>query len=98
MIANAVQESGTGEDFVGHADSGDFLILTTADRVKKLAERCMVRLQPSIQYFYPALERQRLHEIPESQRLSVFIAAVSSRDTRVTTVDELFQALAKRKL
>ncbi len=98
MIANAVQESGTGEDFVGHADSGDFIILTTADQANKLAERCMVRLQPSIQYFYPALERQRLHEIPESERLSVFVAAVSSREAQITTIDELFQTLAKRRL
>lgn len=78
MLANAVQESGNGDNFVGHTDSGDFVILTTADNCQKLAERCLVRLHPSIQYFYPALERQRLHELPESERLTVHVAAVSS--------------------
>ena len=98
MIANAVQESGTGDDFVGHADSGDFIILTTAERSPKLAERCMVRLQPSIQYFYPALDRQRLHEMPEEERLGVYVAAVSSHDVSVSTLEELFKALESRRL
>lgn len=98
MIANAVQESGTGDDFVGHADSGDFIILSTSERSPKLAERCMVRLQPSIQYFYPALDRQRLHEMPEDERLGVFVATVSSHDVSVSTLEELFRALDSRRL
>ncbi len=98
MIANAVQESGTGDDFVGHADSGDFLILTSAERSPKLAERCIVRLQPSIQYFYPALDRQRLHEIPEGDRLGVYVSAVSSRDVKASNLEELFGALETRRL
>ena len=53
MIANAVQEIGDGNDFVGHVDSGDFIILTSSEHSQKLAERCMVRLHPSIQYFLP---------------------------------------------
>lgn len=98
MLANAVQESGTGDDFVGHADSGDFIILTTSERSPKLAERCMVRLQPSIQYFYPALERQRLHEMPEAERLGVYIAAVSSQEVKASNLEELFGALESRRL
>lgn len=98
MIANAVQESGTGDDFVGHADSGDFLILTTSERSPKLAERCMVRLQPSIQYFYPALERQRLHEMSESERLGVYVATVSSQEVKASNLEELFAALESRRL
>ncbi|MCC6606605.1 MAG: response regulator [Anaerolineae bacterium] len=98
MIANAVQESGAGDSFVGHADSGDFLILTTSELCRKLAERCMVRLHPSIQYFYPALERQRLHELPESERLTVYVAAVSANQFQGTTMEDLFTALEKHRL
>lgn len=98
MIANAVQESGAGDSFVGHADSGDFIILTTADLCQKLAERCMVRLHPSIQYFYPALDRQRLHELPESERLTVHVSAVSSRQFQGKNMEDLFAALANHRL
>ncbi|RMG99150.1 MAG: response regulator [Chloroflexi bacterium] len=93
MITNAVQESGGEEDFIGHTDTGDFIILTTADRCKKVAERCLVRLQPSIQYFYPALERQRLNEMPESERLTVRVASISSREHSFTDIEKLFALL-----
>jgi DNA-binding response OmpR family regulator len=98
MIANAVQESGRDNDFVGHADSGDFIILTSSEHCQKLAERCMVRLHPSIQYFYPAIERQRLYETPESERLTVYIAAVSAQQFQGSTIEDLFVALDDHRL
>jgi len=98
MIANAVQESGGEDDFVGHTSSGDFIVVTTLDRYKKIAERCLIRLQPSIQYFYPALERQRLHQLPESERLSVRVATLSSREHDSDNVEALFEALQANTL
>ncbi|MCP4415279.1 MAG: response regulator [Chloroflexi bacterium] len=98
MLANAVQESGGDNDFVGHADSGDFIILTSSAHCQKLAERCKVRLHPSIQYFYPAMERQRLHDMPESERLVVFVAAVSSHQFQGSSMEELFVALENHRL
>lgn len=98
MITNAVQETGSEEDFVAHADTGDFIILTSADRCRKLAERCMVRLQPSIQYFYPALERQRLHEQPDSEKLTVRVSSISSREHTFTDMTALMAAIEGRVL
>lgn len=93
MIANAVQESGNKNDFIGHADSGDFIIVTSADKTDKLAERCRVRLQPSIQYFYPAMERQRLTKLPKSERLSVYVSTLSSHDGDFANVEDVIKAL-----
>lgn len=98
MITNSVQENGSGDDFIGHTDTGDFIVITTADNSKKLAERCLVRLQPSIQYFYPALERQRLHELPESERLTVRVATLSSSDGSFDSLEDLFESLTNNYL
>lgn len=98
MITNAVQESGEDEDFIGHTDSGDFVIITASDRCKKVAERCLVRLQPSIQYFYPALERQRLAKMPELERLAVRVATLSSREHRFHDMETMFATLQERAL
>ncbi|MCP5094699.1 MAG: response regulator [Chloroflexi bacterium] len=95
MIANAAQESGHSKDFIGHTDSGDFIIVTTAERSHKLAERCMIRLQPSIQYFYPAMERQRLHELDESERLTVRVSSLSSQDHQFDDLESLFKVLER---
>ncbi len=96
MITNAVQESGSDETFVGHTDAGDFVIVATVDQHKLLAERCLVRLQPSIQYFYPALERSRLKLLPESERLVVRVAHLSSRDYQFEDLESLFAALERQ--
>jgi len=98
MIANAVQEVGDDDDFVGHTESGEFVIITTPEKGASLAERCLVRLRPSIQYFYPASERQQLRFLPESKRLRVRVAAFSSLDQEVTDVESLFAALENNVL
>lgn len=95
MITNTVQENGNEDDFVGHAGTGDFLILTTPDRCKKLAQRCNMRLQASIQYFYPALERHRINQMDESERLRVRVASLNSREHQFTDLPTLFAALAR---
>jgi CheY-like chemotaxis protein len=95
MITKAVQESTGGEDFVGHGDTGDFIVITSSARSKQLADRCRMRLQPSIQYFYPAIERQRVNDLPESERLTVNVVSLSSRDAQVSDFDSLLAALSK---
>ncbi|MFQ5398206.1 MAG: response regulator [Anaerolineae bacterium] len=98
MITNVVQ-AGEGEnDFVGHTDAGDFIILTTSARCRDVAERCLVRLERSVQYFYPAMERQRLHELPESERLTVYVACLTSHEHRFVDIDTLFAELTNHPL
>ncbi len=95
MLANAVQESGNENDFIGHADSGDFIIVTTSDRCQRLAERCLVRLQPSIQYFYPAMERSQLNDMPNSERLTVQVSSLSANEHQVKDIEALHQVLGR---
>ena len=95
MITNAMQDSGAADDFVGHLDTVDFVIITSPDRHKKLAENCLIRLQPSIQYFYPAVDRQRINEMMESDRLRVQVTNLSSRSGEFATLEDLRAALYK---
>ena len=97
MITNAVKDAGGDDDYVGHMTSSDFVIITDAGRCKDLAERSRMRLQPSIQYFYPALERHRIHELPESERLTIQVASVSAKDNKLKTIDDLYAALGSRE-
>jgi PleD family two-component response regulator len=93
MVNNATKEIGNEDDFIGHADSGDFLIVTSADRVKKLANRCQMRLEASIPYFYPALDRHRIQKMDKSEQLQVRVAYLSSQEHEFTDMDNLFKAL-----
>jgi PleD family two-component response regulator len=93
MLANAVEESGNANDFVGHIDAVDFVIITTPDRHAELKESCLTRLLPAIQYFYPAVDRNNLSLMAETERLSVTVASHSSEDGSVQSVAELQAAL-----
>jgi DNA-binding response OmpR family regulator len=95
MLTNALQESGAEEDFVGHIDSTNFVIVTTPERSKQLTENCLLRLQPSVQYFYPAIDRTQLDKLPDSERLMVQVTTLSSRDGAFSSVADLRAALSK---
>lgn len=96
MLTNVLQETGHADDFVGHVDSGDFVLVTAAAEAKKLARRCDMRLQASIPYFYPALERHRIKEMQESEQLRIRVTSLTSAEHRFTDLEVLFAALAKQ--
>lgn len=93
MLTNALQECGAEDDFVGHLDNVDFIVLTDSGKEEKIVESCRIRLQPSIQYFYPTMDRERLKELSENERLTVEIDGFSSQEQPVTTIDELHALL-----
>lgn len=95
MIGKAVEESG-GDDFIGHTSLNDFVVVTSDNQSEKLAERSRLRLESSLKYFYPALDRQQFHHLPESDRLSVRVISVTSRDLGTADVKAVFDAIEQR--
>ena len=95
MITNAMQDSGAASDFVGHLDTVYFIIITNLERYKRVAENCLSRLQPSIQYFYPAVDRAYINDMKESERLRVQIANLSSQNGAFSSIKDLQAALYK---
>jgi PleD family two-component response regulator len=93
MITNAMQDSGAANDFVGHLDTVDFVIITSVERYKKVAENCLIRLQPSIQYFYPAVDRAYITDMMESERLRVQVSNISSKNGDFSKIEDLQAAL-----
>jgi PleD family two-component response regulator len=95
MITNAMQDSGAADDFVGHLDTVDFVIITSLERYKKVAENCLMRLEPSIQYFYPAVDRAYIDKMLESERLRVQVTNISSKNGDFSKLEDLQAALYK---
>ncbi len=96
MLGNTIKDTGTEGDFLGHVSANEFIIVTQADKVKPLADRSRLRLEPSMAYYYPALERSQLHTMPESERLQVQIVTLSAYEHRADSVDQLFNILKNR--
>jgi GGDEF domain-containing protein len=95
MIGNAVKESpgNGGNTFIGHTDTADFVVVTEQELCQKLAERCRVRLEPSVSFFYPAMDRQHVWQLDESERLVIQVGCLSSRDGKFKRLSELGESL-----
>lgn len=97
MLVKTLQEQQNGEpesDFIGHVDSADFVIITTADKASRLARKCEMRLEPSLPYFYPAVDREGVTQKPSNERLAVNVTSLSADHGPVRSLDELRRALA----
>lgn len=96
MITNAMQESGAEEDFVGHLGVTEFVTVTRLEQCNKIAGRCRMRLEPSIQYFYPAIDRQRIARLPESERLSIKVVCLKSNEGDYPDLDAVREGIRER--
>jgi CheY-like chemotaxis protein len=95
MLTKTVQEQGPGgeNDFVGHVDAVDFVIITKSDRASRLAKKCEMRLAPAVPYFYPAIDREKVANLPDAERLQVSVSSLVANG-QCKTLDDLRQALA----
>lgn len=90
------QENEIDKEFIGHVDAADFLIITTADRADRLARKCETKLSPSIQYFYPAIDRETLIKKSNSELLTVNVTSLSANNGVVSTFEDLRRVLSIR--
>ena len=77
MLNNTVREVGSPSDKIGHLDAHDFVIITTAERLQDLQDRIKVRLQQSMEYFYPLRDREQARQAMTDSRLELMIGQVT---------------------
>ncbi len=80
MVQNAVREHGNEDDFIGHLDAEDFLIITDADSVARIRQRIETRIRQSRAYFYPLRDRDRVRQAAETDHLRLSSGVVTHSD------------------
>ncbi len=95
MIQNAVRELGGREDFLGHLDTTDFVLVTKADRAAAIQERVRSRLEQSMDYFYPIKDREQPAML--KNRLKIKMGELTPAEGVFTTVETLKLALLRKK-
>jgi hypothetical protein len=93
-----VQESGAGEAFVGHARFRRFSHFDHIGAVSQAGGALHGAAASVDPILLPGARAAALHELPESERLTVYVAAVSSNQFQGTTMEDLFTALEKHRL
>ena len=87
MLQNAIRETGSPEDFLGHIDTAVFVLITMPEVATKLENRIYGRLERSLEYFYPIKDREK--SARDNKRLVFKIRLLQSSDSKISTLEDL---------
>jgi diguanylate cyclase (GGDEF)-like protein len=59
LLTEAVDELGTGQDFIGHVGGDDFIIISTPDASPQIKARLIQRFNEEVETFYNFKDRER---------------------------------------
>lgn len=105
IINNVVEEAGAPDDFVGHMDVADFLLITVPAKSEEFREKIVSRLARAISYFYPIKDRERgfmrLKDPSGNERqvplMSVAIEVVTADMVSFSTGRQIWEAARRQQ-
>jgi PleD family two-component response regulator len=78
LMGEVLDELGTPNDFVGHAGSDNFVLVTYSDRPESLTKRLVERFSTEVQQHYSFIDRERGFMMKEDERVPLMMLAVGS--------------------
>lgn len=107
VLGKALDEFGTGEDFLGDAGSGSFIAVSAPNKLDALQEQMASQLKRILTYFYPVADRESpaLEAEPETKEdrkqlppvISILSGAITDKDIKPGEVADIINALIKRQ-
>jgi DNA-binding response OmpR family regulator len=95
MIMNTMREVSRPEDFLGHINGTDFILVIPPSNLMVLSEKLRARLEQSVEYFYPIKDREKMTQ--SQNRLGVKLAEIPSLKGIFTEVNEVKTELMRLK-
>jgi len=95
MIINTMREVSRPEDFLGHISGTDFILVLPPSNLAALGEKLRVRLDQSVEYFYPIKDREQMAK--SRNRLNVKLAEVASLKDNFTDINQIKTELVRLK-
>ncbi len=95
MIVNTMREVSRPEDFLGHLSGTDFILVLPPSNLSALSEKLRVRLEQSLEYFYPIKDREQMAK--SQSRLGVKLAELNSLKDKPENVDQIKAELLRLK-
>jgi DNA-binding response OmpR family regulator len=95
MIVNTMREVSRPEDFLGHINGTDFILVIPPSNLKALSEKLRARLEQSVEYFYPIKDREKMTQ--SQNRLGVKLAEIPSLKGIFTEVNQIKTELMRLK-
>jgi DNA-binding response OmpR family regulator len=95
MILNAVRGVGSISDFIGQISPTVYILITVPASLPQLSERIKIRLEQSLDYFYPLKDRDQ--EAVTDNRLRVRMSQLLTSDGPFLGLDDLKAELLRRR-
>ena len=95
MIVNTMREVSRSEDFLGHISGTDFILVLPPSNLMALSEKLRVRLEQSVEYFYPIKDREQM--IKSRNRLGVKLTEIPSLKDNFAEVNQIKTELVRLK-
>lgn len=95
MIGNTMREFSRVDDFLGHLNATDFVLVLPPSNLAALSEKLRARLSQAMEYFYPIKDREQMAK--RSDRLGAKLAEVPSLKNAPLNVDQLKVDLLSQK-
>ncbi|MCS6870970.1 MAG: response regulator [Anaerolineae bacterium] len=97
MINNALREVGSEDDFVGHLQENDFVIVTDQDKLAAIQQRIETRIQQSMEYFYPMKDREKMQSPSAKGHLQLVVTPLHSHETSALDFKQLCEEIMQRR-
>ncbi len=93
IVSNVINEFGESDDFVGHINKADFVLITQQERVKEIYSKLVNRLDRAFNYFYPVkdLETGKL-AAPMSAEIGVILSSSGQYNTSRAILEAAIKA------
>jgi PleD family two-component response regulator len=78
VLGEVLDELGTPNDFIGHAGSDNFVVVTYSQQAKELTDRLTARFAEEVQQHYSFIDRERGFMMKEDEKVPLMTLAVGS--------------------
>jgi DNA-binding response OmpR family regulator len=95
MIVNTMREVSRPEDFLGHVNGTDFILIVPPSDLMALSEKLRARLEQSMEYFYPIKDREQM--VKSKNRLGVKLAEIPLLKDQFTDANQIKAELVRLK-
>ncbi|GAB4552635.1 MAG: response regulator [Anaerolineae bacterium] len=97
MINNAIREAGNEGDFVGHLKPNEFVIFSDPAKLPGIQQRVEMRIQQSMEYFYPLKDREIARKPEARGHLHLAVIGLKSDEAKVADYTALNAELDTRR-
>jgi PleD family two-component response regulator len=100
IMGEVLDESGTPNDFVGHAGSDNFVVVTYSTKSKTLSSKLVDRFADEVQQHYSFIDRERGFMMKENEKvrlMTLMVGSISNATRQFADIREITELAAESR-